>query len=61
MSSSSYGSNSPIILLKKAQLKRKQTGDDRYYAPIEKEKVPIKRRIEEVLGRPFKVLFREPM
>jgi hypothetical protein len=48
-------------MLKKAQLKRKQTGDDRYYAPIEKEKVPIKRRIEEVLGRPFKVLFREPM
>ncbi|EIN14104.1 MFS general substrate transporter [Punctularia strigosozonata HHB-11173 SS5] len=51
----------PIILVGKAKRKRIQTGDDRYYAPMEKTKVPLKRRAEEVLGRPFKVLFREPM
>jgi len=51
----------PILLLKKAQAKRKETGDERYYAPIEKIKLSVSKRLENILGRPFKVLFAEPM
>ena len=51
----------PILLVKKAQAKRKETGDERYYAPMEKIKLPISKRLEKILGRPFKVLFAEPM
>ena len=53
---------SPIILAKKAQLLRKKTGDDRYYAPIEKEEdLPLLVQLNHIVARPFKVLFQEPM
>ncbi|KDQ13828.1 hypothetical protein BOTBODRAFT_361706 [Botryobasidium botryosum FD-172 SS1] len=51
----------PIILAKKAARKREQTGDVRYYAPIERLSTTWKSRINNVLGRPFKILFTEPM
>ncbi|KDQ63393.1 hypothetical protein JAAARDRAFT_29421 [Jaapia argillacea MUCL 33604] len=51
----------PVILVKMAEKKRKETGDERYYAPMEKHKLPFSKRVEHVLARPFKVLVREPM
>jgi hypothetical protein len=52
----------PIILLKKAKRLRKETGDPNYYAPLEKVKrVGIARRVNNILGRPFVILIREPM
>lgn len=41
---------------------RLQTGDDRYYAPKEREnKKSITKRLEHTVARPFKILFLEPM
>ena len=49
-------------MVKKAAAKRKETGDDGYYAPLEHEpKKSIGKQIEDVLLKPFKVLFQEPM
>jgi hypothetical protein len=53
--------SSPVILVKKAQQKRKETGDERYYAPFEREKFTFLARVEHAVARPFKILFREPM
>ncbi len=51
----------PILLVEKARRLRKETGDTRYYAPMERNKKTISQQIENVLGRPFKMLAREPM
>ncbi|KAJ7786188.1 major facilitator superfamily domain-containing protein [Mycena metata] len=51
----------PVLLAKSAHEKRKETGDPRFYAPMETKKVSILERVENVLARPFKILFREPM
>jgi MFS family permease len=52
----------PVILLKKAKRLRKETGDQNYYAPLEKEdRITLARRVNNVLGRPFAILIREPM
>ncbi|KAF9022968.1 MFS general substrate transporter [Hymenopellis radicata] len=51
----------PILLVEKARRLRKETGDTRYYAPMERNKKTISQQIENVLGRPFKMLSREPM
>ncbi|KAJ7038322.1 major facilitator superfamily domain-containing protein [Mycena alexandri] len=51
----------PVLLAKSAQKKREETGDSRFYAPMEKIKLSIWERVENVLARPFKVLFQEPM
>jgi multidrug resistance protein len=51
----------PVLLAKKAQRLRKETGDERYYAPIEVRNVPIGRRLYNILAMPFKILFLEPM
>lgn len=49
-------------MIKKAERLRKETGDSRYYAPMEKEeKLPLGKRIYEIVGRPFKILVQEPM
>lgn len=49
-------------MVKKAKAIREQTGDSRYYAPIEaEEKMSIGKRIESIVARPFKILFQEPM
>jgi|SRR6266436_5835805 len=52
----------PIILLKKAQRLRKETGNQNYYAPIERgEAVSFARRLNNILAKPFVILIREPM
>ena len=51
----------PILLVRRAQKKRKETGDDRYWAPLEKNKMTFSARVKHILARPFIVLFKEPM
>ncbi|KAI0324201.1 MFS general substrate transporter [Cubamyces sp. BRFM 1775] len=51
----------PVLLVKRAQRLRKETGDDRYWAPLERNKMALGQRLKHVLGRPFIVLAREPM
>ncbi|KAG2139189.1 major facilitator superfamily domain-containing protein [Suillus bovinus] len=51
----------PVLLVKKAKELRKRTGDERFFAAIELQKVTFSQRIESILGRPFKILFKEPM
>ncbi|KAG1825807.1 major facilitator superfamily domain-containing protein [Suillus subaureus] len=52
---------SPVLLAKKAKEMRKRTGDERYHAAIESQNMTLSQRVETILARPFKVLFREPM
>ncbi|PWY98581.1 putative mfs-multidrug-resistance transporter [Testicularia cyperi] len=51
----------PIILLRKAKRIRKETGDDRYKAPIELVKTDIKEKLHNTLLKPFIMLVQEPM
>lgn len=51
----------PVILVKKARKARRQTGNERYYASFETQKLSFTQRIEQILARPFKILFHEPM
>jgi hypothetical protein len=51
----------PVILAHKAARKRRETGDKRYFAAIEKNDLPWMRRLKNILGKPFVVLMREPM
>ena len=52
----------PIILVGKAKRLRKDTGDSRYYAPLEKEeKISFGARVYNIVWKPFKILFEEPM
>lgn len=53
--------HSPVLLVRKAQKLRKTTGDERYYAPLETKKMSFGKRLESILGKPFVLLFREPM
>ncbi|KAJ4485995.1 MFS general substrate transporter [Lentinula aciculospora] len=50
----------PIILVQKASQKRKE-GDARCYAPMEVTKKTLSQQVENVLARPFRMLFQEPM
>lgn len=51
----------PILLRKKAIRLRKQTGDSRYYAPIERSKQSLFSAIFLSCERPIKMLIFEPM
>lgn len=51
----------PVILRKKAQKKRKDTGDERWKAPIEKSNKSMARTVGYSLLRPFQILAYEPM
>jgi multidrug resistance protein len=51
----------PIILKRKAQRLRKETGDERWYAPIERRPRDIKTRLKDILLKPFIMLALEPM
>jgi hypothetical protein len=53
--------DSPAILVKRAQRLRKETGDENYWAPLEKKKLTFGQRVEQTLARPFVVFFSEPM
>ena len=52
---------SPVLFVKKAQAKRLETGDNRYWAKLERQDVNVKQRAKKVLSQPFIVLFTEPM
>jgi len=51
----------PRLAALAAQRKRKETGDKRYYAPIEHRNTPFSQRLQDILEKPFKILFLEPM
>nr|GAT44087.1 polyamine transporter 1 [Mycena chlorophos] len=51
----------PVLLARVAKKKREETGDTRYYAPIDRIHLTFLERAENVLGRPFKMLALEPM
>ncbi|KAH9968846.1 major facilitator superfamily domain-containing protein [Russula dissimulans] len=51
----------PILRVKKAKRLRKETGDNRYYAPMEVKTVDLKQRLYDTLAMPFKMVFLEPM
>ncbi|KZT04040.1 MFS general substrate transporter [Laetiporus sulphureus 93-53] len=51
----------PILMVRKAQRLRKETGDDRYWAPLERQKKSFGEHMKHILARPFLILFREPM
>lgn len=51
----------PIILRNKARRLRKETGDPRWYAPIEAKTVPMGERISGIVMKPVKILIFEPM
>jgi len=53
--------HAPTLLYRKAQMKRKETGDDRYYAPIEKRDITLSSMVKIILEKPFKMLAHEPM
>lgn len=53
------GTYAPTIIKKKAQRKRKATGDDRWYAPIEAKKETLGEQVKVILTKPFKMLFFE--
>ena len=44
-----------------AQRMRKETGDNRYYAPIERKHITMSQRSQNILKKPFEILFSEPM
>jgi multidrug resistance protein len=52
----------PILLVEKAKRLRKETGNQSYYAPLERQnQVSFSKRLENILAKPFVLLFREPM
>lgn len=51
----------PTILAKKAKKMRKETGDDRWYAPIERKNLSFTERLNDILFKPFIMLAKEPM
>jgi hypothetical protein len=51
----------PVLLARKAQRLRKETGDNRYHAPSERNKIALRHRLYNILAMPFKILFLEPM
>lgn len=51
----------PVLLRNKARRIRKETGDDRWHAPIEKMTKSIIGTIGNALKRPFQLLISEPM
>ncbi|KZO99103.1 MFS general substrate transporter [Calocera viscosa TUFC12733] len=51
----------PMILTRKARALRKKTGDTRYFSALETMPSDPRRLAYLILGRPFKMLIREPM
>ncbi|KAL2260944.1 hypothetical protein VTK26DRAFT_4928 [Humicola hyalothermophila] len=51
----------PVLLRNKARKMRKETGDDRWRAPMEKVTRSISQTVAVTLLRPFQILFLEPM
>ncbi|KAI0674023.1 MFS general substrate transporter [Trametes maxima] len=53
--------HAPTILVKRAKRLRKETGDSRYWAPLERNNMTTSQKVKHILARPFVILFREPM
>lgn len=51
----------PVILAQKARHLRHDTGEERWWAPLEKQGLSFSQRVQRILGTPFKMLFQEPM
>ncbi|TFY72914.1 hypothetical protein EVG20_g105 [Dentipellis fragilis] len=51
----------PKILVSKARKLRKDTGDDRYRAPMEIQDLNLAQLAERVVAKPFQILFSEPI
>lgn len=51
----------PYLLVQRAKKLRKETGDNRWWAPLERRKYTFAQRVEQTLLRPWKIFFREPM
>ena len=51
----------PVLLRRKAERLRKETGDSRYYAPIERQERSLGKAIAYSCLRPFQLLLFEPM
>ncbi|KAK5088392.1 hypothetical protein LTR05_002610 [Lithohypha guttulata] len=51
----------PVLLKRKAQKLRKETGDNRYYHPHEDLKIDLKSIVTKELSRPLLMLVTEPM
>ncbi|KIJ47970.1 hypothetical protein M422DRAFT_163053 [Sphaerobolus stellatus SS14] len=52
----------PILLVKKANRRRAESGDERYYAAYERKPVrPVLGQIKDIVAKPFILLFNEPM
>lgn len=51
----------PVLLKRKAQRRRKETGDDRYWHPHEAVKIDIHNVFTKHLSRPLVMFFTEPM
>ena len=51
----------PVLLVRKAERLRKETGDPRYWAPLERNKPTLSQRFQRVFTRPFSILIHEPM
>lgn len=52
---------SPAILKKKAELRRKETGDESYWSRYDDRKVSIVQLLKTNLSRPFIMIFTEPI
>ena len=50
-----------MILVNRAKQLRKDTGDDRYYAALEKSRKSFGKMVVGVVTKPFIVFAREPM
>ena len=51
----------PILLVRRAEKLRKETGETRYWAPLERNKATVSQRVKRMVARPFIILAREPM
>lgn len=51
----------PLILVHKAERLRKETGDERWYAPLETKHVPLGARVRSIIIKPWAIFFREPI
>jgi MFS family permease len=51
----------PVLLKRKAQRLRKETGDDRYWHPHESQKINLENALSKYLSRPARMLVTEPM
>lgn len=51
----------PYLLKLKAERRRRETGDDRYWAKLEREDMSLRAIVSKVIARPMVMLFFEPI